>query len=52
MHSEKFQQFYRMPRDTFRNLLAIGKPLLQQKDTSYNYRKFVSTEEGLFIFPS
>ena len=48
LHEEKFQQFYRMRKETFRHLVTIVSFLLQRNDA--NYRRSVSAEERLLIF--
>ena len=48
MHPQKFQNFYRMKKETFKVLVDVMKPSMQLQDT--NYRRAITVEERLLIF--
>ena len=48
MHPQKFQNFYRMEKETFNKLVGLMKPLMQFEDT--NFRRAITVEERLLIF--
>lgn len=48
VHPQKFQNFYRMEKETFKKLVDVMKPSMQLQDT--NYRRAITVEERLLIF--